>query len=84
MMGPITRTVTKLSNKRVAGMVGGASGPAGIAMGLALPYVARALGPAGMVSLAIGGWVVGRLIDRQAERKDRSSRESTSGGAYRP
>jgi hypothetical protein len=70
MMGPISRTVTKLADRQVTRLVGGAGRPAAVAMAMALPYVARALGPSGMVALAVGGWVVGRMIERQAEKRD--------------
>lgn len=65
-MGPVTRLATGLATRQVARMVGGvAAGPVGMAMGLALPYVARTLGPAGMVGLAVGGWMMKRAIERR-------------------
>jgi hypothetical protein len=66
-MGPFSRMMTGLATRAVARAAGGvAAGPAGMAMGMALPYVVRALGPAGMVGMAVGGWVVKRTLKKRA------------------
>jgi len=62
--------VIGLATRQVArGLGGAAAGPAGMVLGLALPYAARALGPAGMVGLAVGGWVMQRVLERRAGEK---------------
>lgn len=69
-MGSVTRLATGLATRQVARMVGGvAAGPAGMALGLALPYVARTLGPAGMIGLAVGGWLMKNAIERRERAK---------------
>lgn len=45
---------------------GGAAGPAGAVLGLALPAVARKLGPMGMAAMAVGAWAVSRQMQKQA------------------
>jgi hypothetical protein len=69
-MGPIARLATSLATRQVARTLGGASaGPVGVVVGVALPMLVRALGPAGMVGLALGGMVVRRALERrQANR----------------
>lgn len=60
--------VTSLAGRAVAQTIGGAAaGPVGMVLGAALPFVARRLGPVGMVGLAVGAWAVGKLIAAQAE-----------------
>ena len=36
-------------------------------LGAALPFVARRLGPMGMVGVAVGAWAVGKLLKARAE-----------------
>ena len=53
----------------IARQVGGAgAGPAGAAIAVALPFVLRRIGPAGMVAMAVGAWAVKRMVDKQAVR----------------
>ncbi len=60
----IGRVVTSLAGNVVGRAIAGAAGgPAGAAIGLALPFIARRIGPWGMVGLAVGGWAV-RLARR--------------------
>lgn len=64
----IGRIVTALAGSALARTVGGvAAGPAGAVIGMALPLVARRLGPMGMVAMAVGAWAVGRVV---AARRD--------------
>ena len=59
--------VSSLAGRAVAKSIGGASaGPVGMAIGAALPLLARRLGPIGMVGLAAGAWAVGKFIAKQA------------------
>jgi hypothetical protein len=58
-------TATSLVARQIGGV---AAGPAGAAIGLALPFVARRLGPMGMVAMAVGAWAVSRLLKEQAAR----------------
>lgn len=47
---------------------GAAAGPAGALIGLALPFVARRLGPLGMIGMAVGAWAIHRVLKDQAEK----------------
>ena len=61
----------------VARQLGGAAaGPAGAALGLALPFAARRLGPLGMVAMAVGAWAINRIISDQA-RADAAASTAT-------
>jgi hypothetical protein len=69
-MALIPQLVTTLAGRAIAQRFGGlAAGPAGMVLGAALPFVARRLGPMGMVGLAVGAWAVGKLIEARAEAR---------------
>jgi hypothetical protein len=68
-MPVVANIVTSLAGRAVAQTIGGAAaGPVGMVLGAALPFVARRLGPLGMVGLAVGAWAVGKLLAAQAEK----------------
>jgi hypothetical protein len=67
-MALIPQLVTTLAGRAIAQRFGGlAAGPAGMVLGAALPFVAKRLGPMGMVGLAVGAWAVGKLVEARAE-----------------
>lgn len=67
-MALISKLVSTMAGRAVAERFGGAAaGPAGMVLGAALPFVARRLGPMGMVGLAVGAWAVSKLIEARAE-----------------
>jgi sorbitol-specific phosphotransferase system component IIBC len=69
MIGKILSAVAGQSIARTVG--GTAAGPVGAVLGAAvptvLPWVARRLGPVGMVAAAVGSYVVARAIARREE-----------------
>lgn len=53
----------------LARQIGGVSaGPAGAMLGLALPFVARRLGPLGMIGMAVGAWTLNRVLQNRARQ----------------
>lgn len=67
----IGQLVTALAGRTLARSVGGAgAGPIGAVVGAALPtaipFIARRLGPAGMVAAAVGSYVVARAMAKRA------------------
>ncbi len=67
----IGQIVTALAGRTLARTVGGAgAGPIGAVVGAALPtaipFIARRLGPVGMVAAAVGSYVVARAMARRA------------------
>lgn len=69
----IGKVMTALAGRSIAQTLGGAAaGPAGAVIGAAvpvvLPRVARALGPMGMVGVAVGGLLFKRWLTRRNER----------------
>jgi len=60
----IGTAATTLLARQIGGV---AAGPAGAVLGMALPFVARRLGPMGMVAMAIGAWAVTRVLNEQAK-----------------
>lgn len=67
-MALIGKLLSTMAGRVVAERLGGAAaGPVGMVLGAALPFVARRLGPMGMVGLAVGAWAVGKVIAAQAE-----------------
>jgi hypothetical protein len=62
----IGATATSIIARQIGGV---AAGPAGAALGIALPFVARRLGPMGMAAMAVGAWAVTRLMKEAAERE---------------
>ena len=61
----IGTTATSLVARQIGSVV---AGPAGAVIGLALPFVARRLGPAGMVAMAVGAWTMKRILDDEAKK----------------
>jgi len=71
MPGMVSRTVMAMAARTVGRTLGGASaGPLGLVIGMGLPMLTRALGPAGMVGLALGSWAVKRVIEKNAAKSD--------------
>jgi hypothetical protein len=73
----IGKLLSAAAGQSIARTVGGAgAGPVGAIVGglvpTVLPWVARRLGPAGMVAAAVGSFVVARAIARQNEKKTAS------------
>jgi hypothetical protein len=67
MPGMMGRAVMALAARTLGRSLGGPpAGPLGLAIGMALPAVTRALGPAGMVGLALGSWAVKRAMEKKA------------------
>ena len=62
----IGTTATTILARQIGGV---AAGPAGAVIGMALPFVARRLGPMGMVAMAIGAWAIARLLKEAVERE---------------
>lgn len=62
----LERLIGTAATSLVARQIGGAAGPAGAVLGFALPFVARRLGPMGMVAMAVGAWAVSRLLKDEA------------------
>ncbi len=63
------RVVSAVAGRALARRFGGvAAGPAGLVLGTALPFLARRLGPMGMIGVAVGAWAVNRVLEaRTAE-----------------
>lgn len=52
----------------LARQVGGvAAGPAGTMIAVALPFIIRRMGPAGMVTMAVSAWAFNRMRKQQAK-----------------
>ena len=68
--GMIGSTATSLVARQIGSV---AAGPAGVVLGLALPFVARRLGPAGMVAMAVGVWAMTRILDDEAKQNAAAS-----------
>lgn len=61
-MALLRRVVGMVAGQALARQVGGSfAGPVGAVAGLALPMVARTLGPWGMAAAAVGAWAVSRV-----------------------
>lgn len=77
-MALLANMITAAAGRALAQTIGGvAAGPAGAALGMALPFVARRLGPMGMVAMAVGAWAVTRILKDQAERDAAENRPAT-------
>lgn len=60
----LSRMIGATATSMIARQIGGlAGGPAGAALGFALPFIARRLGPAGMVAMAVGAWAITRILN---------------------
>ena len=72
MPGLIGRTMIAIAGRKLGRTLGGASaGPLGMAVGVALPMVTRALGPAGVVGMVVGSWVIKRALKPKFPVKSR-------------
>jgi hypothetical protein len=71
----IGSTATSLVARQIGGV---AAGPAGAVLGLALPFIARRLGPAGMVAMAVGAWAITRLLEDEAKKNAARAADSAS------
>lgn len=80
----IGRIVGALAGRSMArNMPGGMGGMGGMALGAALPTLARRMGPMGMIAAAAGGYAVKRMIDKQrAQTMATNSRLSTGAAPY--
>lgn len=70
----IGQIVTALAGRTLARTIGGrGAGPIGTVVGAAvpavIPWLARRLGPVGMVAAAVGSLVVARAVARREEEK---------------
>ena len=62
----IGRIVSALAGRSMArNMPGGMGGMSGMALGAALPSLARRMGPMGMIAAAAGGYAVKRMMDKR-------------------
>lgn len=67
-MALLANMISAAAGRVLAQTFGGvAAGPAGAMLGAALPFVARRLGPMGMVAMAVGAWAVTRILKDQAD-----------------
>lgn len=63
--------ITAAAGDMLARRLGGASaGRAGAMIGLALPFIAKRAGPAGMIGAAVGAWAVSKLLQSEATKRD--------------
>lgn|GEM_PF-6308653 len=70
MPGMLGRTLIGFAGRKLGRTLGGASaGPLGMAVGIALPTVTRALGPVGVVGMLVGSWVIKRALDKKQPRQ---------------
>ncbi len=68
-MALLGNMISAVAGRTLARTVGGvAAGPAGAVIGMALPFVARRLGPMGMIGMAVGAWAIGRILKDQADK----------------
>lgn len=71
----IGRILSALAGRSIARNVGGpGGGMRGMAIGAALPTLARRMGPMGMIAAAAGGYAVKRMLDK------RRAQSATMGG----
>jgi uncharacterized protein YqgC (DUF456 family) len=65
----IGRVVSSVAGQTLARTIGGAAaGPAGAVLGIAVPFVAKRLGPFGLAGMAIGALVVNRIMKERAAK----------------
>jgi hypothetical protein len=65
----LSRMIGATATSVLARQLGGvASGPAGAVLGFALPFVARRLGPMGMIAMAVGAWAMTRVLNGAAAK----------------
>ena len=66
MLGRLIGTTAATMLARQVG--GAAAGPVGTVIAVALPFIVRRMGPAGMVTVVVGTWAFKRIRKRQAKR----------------
>ena len=66
MLGRLIGTTAATMLARQLG--GAGAGPVGAMVGIALPFIVRRMGPAGMVAMAVGAWAINRIMEEQAAR----------------
>jgi hypothetical protein len=80
----IGRIVGALAGRSMArNMPGGMGGMGGMALGAALPTLARRMGPMGMIAAAAGGYAVKRMMDKRRAQSMSTPVTSTGTGPYR-
>ncbi|WP_310496060.1 hypothetical protein [Sandarakinorhabdus sp.] len=63
-MALVAPLISAIASRALARHLGGSTaGPLGAVAGLALPGIARRLGPWGMIGVAAGAWAMRRLAD---------------------
>lgn len=74
----IGRVISSVAGQTLARTIGGgAAGPAGAVLGIAVPFIARRMGPWGLAGMAIGALVVNRVMKAKAE-KDAAEMDAAS------
>ena len=65
----IGKLVSSVAGQTLARTLGGAAaGPAGAVLGIAVPFIAKRMGPWGLAGMAIGALVVNRMMAEKAAR----------------
>jgi hypothetical protein len=62
------RLISSVAGQSLARTIGSAAGPAGTVLGVAVPFVAKRLGPWGIAGMAIGALVVNRVMAEKAKK----------------
>ena len=63
----IGKLVSSVAGQTLARTIGGsAAGPAGAVLGIAVPFIARRMGPWGVAGMALGAVVVARIMKERA------------------
>jgi hypothetical protein len=65
---PFSTIVTSVAGQSLARTIGSAAGPAGTVLGIAVPFVAKRMGPWGLAGMAVGAFVVNRMMRDRAAR----------------
>jgi hypothetical protein len=62
------RLVSSVAGQTLARTIGTAAGPAGTVLSVAVPFIARRMGPWGLAGMALGAFVVNRVMKEKAAR----------------
>ena len=62
------RLVSSVAGQTLARTIGASAGPAGAVLGIAVPFIAKRMGPWGLAGMAIGALVVNRVMAEKAAR----------------
>jgi hypothetical protein len=65
---PIASIVSSVAGQTLARTIGSAAGPAGTVLGIAVPFVAKRMGPWGLAGMALGAFLVNRIMREKAAR----------------